>query len=79
VERLVLRYLAHSSMVIISEGFIFSLQEKLSIYIRREESKLIDIDIVQRTLSGIYSGLPKTPAKRKTPTPSTYYQEIGGL
>jgi len=39
--------------------------EKLNIYIRREESKLIDIDIVQKTYQGFNQVFPKLPPKEK--------------
>jgi len=39
--------------------------EELNIYIRREESKLIDIDIVQRTYQGFNQVFPNLPPKEK--------------
>ena len=39
--------------------------EELNIYIRREESKLIDIDIVQRTYQGFNQVFPKLLPKEK--------------
>ena len=39
--------------------------EELNIYIRREESKLIDIDIVQRTYQGFRQVFPNLPPKEK--------------
>jgi len=39
--------------------------EELNIYIRREESKLIDIDIVQRTYQGFRQVFPHLPPKEK--------------
>jgi DNA repair exonuclease SbcCD ATPase subunit len=39
--------------------------EELNIYIRREESKLIDIDIVHRTYQGFSQVFPNLPPKEK--------------
>ena len=39
--------------------------EELNIYIRREESNLIDIDIVQRTYQGFSQVFPNLPLKEK--------------
>ena len=39
--------------------------EELNIYIKREEAKLIDIDIVQRTYQGFRQVFPNLPPKEK--------------